>query len=148
MDRDMNKEYSSFTMHLTSLRLFHVFFICILFPAFITACGNATDSGYSSVSGTGGGTGGGTTPPPTPITGAPYILYTNVLTGPNVGGENSKGIYLSVFGKNFGNSGLGTTVKVFINNVEVDNYRYLGPALGRSDIQQITVQIGAIGNPT
>jgi hypothetical protein len=77
----------------------------------------------------------------------PVVLYTDILSGPNSGGENNKGIYLSVFGKNFGTSGAGTTVKVFINDVEVDNYRYLGASRGRPDIDQITVQVGAIGNP-
>ncbi|MFN8494296.1 MAG: choice-of-anchor Q domain-containing protein [Caldilineaceae bacterium] len=79
---------------------------------------------------------------------APLVLYTDIVSGPNSGGENNKGIYLSLFGKNFGATGLGTSVKVYINNSEVDNYRYLGPAKGRSDIQQLTVQIGALGNPT
>lgn len=83
-----------------------------------------------------------------PIAGAPQVYYTDIISGPNSGGENNKGIYLSIFGKNFGSSGLGTTVKVYINDVEVDNYRYLGPSRGRTDIQQITVQIGALGNPT
>ncbi|MHB8624537.1 MAG: Ig-like domain-containing protein [Sulfuricaulis sp.] len=83
-----------------------------------------------------------------PITGAPYITYTDILSGPNTGGENNEGTYLSIFGKNFGGTGLGSTVKVYINNVEVNNYRYLGPSNGRSDIEQITVQVGALGNPT
>ncbi|MBI2591852.1 MAG: right-handed parallel beta-helix repeat-containing protein [Candidatus Brennerbacteria bacterium] len=79
---------------------------------------------------------------------APVILYTDILSGPNSGGENNKGIYLSIFGKNFGISGPGSMVKVYINDIEVDNYRSLGPSRGRQDIQQITVQIGALGNPT
>ncbi len=84
----------------------------------------------------------------TPSSGvAPVVLYTDITSGPTSGGENNRGIYLSVFGKNFGSSGLGSTVKVFINNVEVDNYRSLGPARGRPDIQQITVQVGALGSP-
>ncbi len=82
-----------------------------------------------------------------PIEGAPLILYTDITSGPNSGGENNKGIYLSIFGKNFGSSGLGTSVKVFINDVEVDHYRSLGIARARPDIGRITVQIGAIGNP-
>jgi len=82
------------------------------------------------------------------IDGAPLVLYTDIVSGPNSGGENDKGAYLSIFGKNFGSSGLGSTVKVTIGGVEVDNYRYLGTSKGRSDIQQITVQIGALGNPT
>jgi hypothetical protein len=81
-------------------------------------------------------------------TAAPKIIYTDIISGPNSGGENNKGAYLSIFGKNFGSTGLGTNVKVYINDVEVDNYRYLGISAGRSDIEQITVQIGAIGNPT
>ena len=78
----------------------------------------------------------------------PLILYTDIQSGPNTGGENNNGIYLSIFGKNFGTSGLGTTTKVFINNVEVTRYMSLGPSKARTDIQQLTVQIGAIGNPT
>lgn len=77
----------------------------------------------------------------------PLVIYTDIVSGPNSGGENNKGAYLSIFGKNFGAQGLGSTVKVYINNVEVDNYRYLGASKGRTDIQQITVQVGALGNP-
>lgn len=77
----------------------------------------------------------------------PRVLYTDIVSGPNTGGENDKGIYLSIFGVNFGQTGLGTTLKVYINEVEVDNYRYLGASKGRSDIQQITVQVGELGNP-
>ena len=56
------------------------------------------------------------TPAPTPspaASGAPVVLYTDITSGPNTGGENNKGIYLSVFGKNFGSGSLGTTVKVW-----------------------------------
>jgi len=42
---------------------------------------------------------------------------------------------------------MGTTVKAFVGGVEVGSYRYLGPSKGRPDIQQLTVQIGALGNP-
>jgi len=79
---------------------------------------------------------------------APIVLYTDIVSGPNSGGENDAGAYLSVFGKNFGATGLGSTVKVFVGGAEVGNYRYLGPSKGRSDIEQITVQVGALGNPT
>ncbi len=75
------------------------------------------------------------------------MIYTDIVSGPNSGGENGKGIYLSVFGRNFGNSGLGSKVRMYINDVEVDNYRYLGPSRGRPEIQQITAQIGALGHP-
>ena len=87
------------------------------------------------------------TPAPEVNSGAPLVLYTDLISGPNSGGENNKGAYLSIFGKNFGSSGLGTTVKAYIGGVEVDNYRYLGPSKGRADIQQLTVQVGALGNP-
>ncbi|MBI3775671.1 MAG: right-handed parallel beta-helix repeat-containing protein [Gammaproteobacteria bacterium] len=87
---------------------------------------------------------------PAPLAGAPYILYTDLLAGPTHGGENDKGVYLSIFGINFEMPGaaaiLGVNVKVFIGGAEVDNYRRLGPAKGRSDISQITVQVGALGN--
>lgn len=114
---------------------------CLLGLALCLDCGggggaSASAPASSSVS----------TPPLPP--GAPHVYYTDLLSGPNDGGENGKGIYLSLFGKNFGSTGLGSTVKVYINDVEVDNYRYLGPSKGRPDIQQITVQIGALGHPT
>ncbi len=78
---------------------------------------------------------------------APLVLYTDLVSGPNSGGEGDRGTYLSIFGKNFGTTGLGTEVKVYIGGAEVSNYRYLGPSRGRPDIQQITVQIGRVGNP-
>ncbi|MEO6297706.1 MAG: choice-of-anchor Q domain-containing protein [Dokdonella sp.] len=76
---------------------------------------------------------------------APVVLYTDIVSGPTSGGENNKGAYLSVFGKNFGSGALGTNIKVFVGSGEVDNYRYAGPSKGRSDIQQITVQLGSLG---
>ena len=84
--------------------------------------------------------------PPPPTTGAPLVLYTDIASGPNSGGENNEGAYLSVFGKNFGSS--LAAVHVYIGGVEVNNYRYLGASLGRSDVEEITVQIGALGSPT
>jgi hypothetical protein len=84
----------------------------------------------------------------TAAAGAPVVLYTDVTSGPNSGGENNEGAYLSIFGKNFGSTGLGSTVKVYIGGTEVSSYRYLGPSRGRPDIQQITVQVGSLGNPT
>ena len=78
---------------------------------------------------------------------APVVLYTDLLSGPNRGGENDNGAYLSIFGKNFGDpSGLGSTTKVFIGGVEVAGYLYLGPSQGRHDVEQITVQVGHLGN--
>ncbi len=80
--------------------------------------------------------------------GAPLVLYSDVTSGPNSGGENNEGAYLSIFGKNFGSTGLGSTVKVYIGGVEVNNYRYLGPSRGRPDIEEISVQVGSLNNPT
>ncbi len=82
---------------------------------------------------------------PPVVSGAPIVLYTDITSGPNTGGENNKGVYLSVFGKNFGS--LASNAKVFIGGVEVDNYRYFGKSRARADIQQITVQVGALGSP-
>jgi hypothetical protein len=76
------------------------------------------------------------------------VLYTDVSSGPNSGGENDEGAYLSIFGKHFGSSGLGNAVKVYIGGAQVASYRYLGPSRGRPDIQQLTVQVGALANPT
>ncbi|MEO6688195.1 MAG: choice-of-anchor Q domain-containing protein [Dokdonella sp.] len=77
--------------------------------------------------------------------GAPVVLYTDIVSGPTSGGENNKGAYLSIFGKNFGTGSLGTNIKVFVGSGEVDNYRYAGLSKGRADIEQITVQLGALG---
>lgn len=83
---------------------------------------------------------------PTAATGpAPVQVYQDILSGPLVGGENDKGIYLSVFGRNFGGSGLGSTVKMYVDNIEVNNYRLLQASRGRTDIDQLTVQLGALG---
>ncbi len=86
---------------------------------------------------------------------SPLLLYTDIASGPTTGGEGDNGIYLSIFGKNFGGTGLGTgTVKVYLDNIEVANYRAtaatalpaIGPSRGRPDIQQISTQVGAVGN--
>jgi hypothetical protein len=82
---------------------------------------------------------------------APCILYTDALSGPIAGGENNKGAYLSIYGKNFGDSGnLGGATRVYIGGVEVDNYRELVPSAvyTKFGIQKLTVQVGAIGSPT
>ncbi len=105
----------------------------------VGATGGAATSSASATSSSSGG------PPPA---GAPYILYTDVIAGPTTGGENGDGAYLSIFGVNFGSSGLGTTVKVTIGGAEVASYRTLGASLGRADVEQITVQVGALGSPT
>jgi len=89
-----------------------------------------------------------TSPVPTLISGNPSVLYTDFASGPNSGGENNLGMYLSIFGKNYGSTGLGSAVRVYIGGAEVAKYISLGASRGRPDIEQITVQIGALGNPT
>lgn len=85
---------------------------------------------------------------PSPIgAAAPLVLYTDLVSGPNLGGENGQGAYLSIFGKHFGGAGLGTRLKVYIGGAEVAAYRYLGPSRGRPDIEQISVQVGRLGDP-
>lgn len=71
----------------------------------------------------------------------PVILYTDILSGPNTGGEDNNGVYLSIFGTGFGST-QGSS-KVYINNTEVATYNYWGRSQhGRDDVQQITVQPG------
>jgi hypothetical protein len=86
-------------------------------------------------------------PAPAPAS-APLVLYTDALSGPVAGGEGGLGGYLSVFGLNFGSTGLGTTTKVYVGGVEVANYRYLGASKVAGKLiglQQITVQVGPLG---
>ncbi|HEX7638615.1 MAG TPA: choice-of-anchor Q domain-containing protein [Burkholderiaceae bacterium] len=78
---------------------------------------------------------------------APLLLYQDILSGPLTGGEGDHGIYLSLFGKNFGSAGLGTTVKVYLDHMEVASYKLLAVSHGRTDIQQVTVQPGALDGP-
>ena len=52
---------------------------------------------------------------------SPVIFYTDIISGPNTGGENNNGCYLTIFGKNFGNL-RGTSV-VTIGGGEVSAYK-------------------------
>ena len=72
--------------------------------------------------------------------GGPRILYTDILSGPNTGGENNNGVYLSLFGVNFGTD--PTKVSVTVGGGAVARVVYLGPSNGRPDIQQLSVQLG------
>src|SRR5581483_4401733 len=74
----------------------------------------------------------------------PVVLYTDLASGPNFGGENGLGAYVSVFGKNFGSD--PSAIKVTIGGVEVAKYLYVGASKGRADIQEITVQLGALAS--
>ena len=82
------------------------------------------------------------------VPGGPRVIFTDVVSGPNSGGESNDGAYLSIFGQNFGTTGLGTNVTVTIGGVEVARYLTLGASMARPDIQQLTVQVGALGSPT
>jgi len=70
----------------------------------------------------------------------PRIFYTDIESGPNTGGENNNGAYLSIFGKGFGDD--LKRVKVYIGDGEVVRYMYLGRSYGRPDVQQLSVQLG------
>jgi len=71
----------------------------------------------------------------------PTILYTDIISGPNTGGEYNNGVYLSIFGKNFGSDINAITVTV--GGGAVATKKYIGSSYGRTDIQQISVQLGA-----
>ncbi len=73
----------------------------------------------------------------------PVVVYTDVVSGPTTGGENNLGGYVSIFGLHFGSS--LANVHVYFGTTEVAAYRYFGASNGRSDMQQITVQPGALG---
>ena len=71
----------------------------------------------------------------------PVIFYTDIISGPNQGtNDSSGGAYLSIFGRNFGNN--INNITVTIGGGEVGAYKYLGASLGRSDVQQLSVQLG------
>src|SRR5690242_17684386 len=83
----------------------------------------------------------------------PTVLYLDVVAGPSEGGENGLGGYLSIFGQHFSDlskvklspTDLGSRLRVRIGGHEVARYLYFGPSHGLADVQQITVQIGALG---
>jgi hypothetical protein len=75
------------------------------------------------------------------------VVFTDVTSGPNSGGENGDGAYLSIFGQNFGAGGLGSTLEVTIGGVEVARYLALGASVARPDLQRLAVQVGALGSP-
>ena len=49
----------------------------------------------------------------------PVIFYSDLTSGPNTGGVNNKGVYVTIWGKNFGATQGGSSVSV---NGLVDNY--------------------------
>ena len=120
-----------------------IFQACIASASLIIAgCGGGGSADLASPSGSTVGTDF--------VTAAPRVTYTDAVSGPTTGGENNQGAYLSIFGTNFGSAnGLGSATKVYIGGNEVANYRYLGPAkvASKLGLQQLTVQVGNLGNP-
>lgn len=79
----------------------------------------------------------------------PVIWYTDIINGPNSGGENNNGCYLTITGTGFGtpnNQLPPTETRVYINGVEVADYKYLGQTRGRPDSWQLSVQIGPVSS--
>lgn len=73
---------------------------------------------------------------------SPIIFYTGPPAGPTTGGESNNGGYLWIFGKNFGSD--ITAITVTVNGVAVAAKKSLGASRGRSDIQKLIVQVGAV----
>ena len=71
---------------------------------------------------------------------APVCMYQDVLSGPATGGEGGNGIYLDIYGLNFGARQGNSTVTV--NGTPVAQYIYWG-ADPTGDRQQIGVQIAS-----
>ncbi len=71
---------------------------------------------------------------------APVCMYQDVQSGPATGGEGGNGIYLNIYGLNFGASQGSSTVTV--NGTPVAQYIYWG-ADPTGDRQQIGVQIAS-----
>ncbi len=42
--------------------------------------------------------------PPPSGNGAPVLFFTDLISGPNTGGENNNGVYVTIYGNNFGSS--------------------------------------------
>jgi hypothetical protein len=72
-------------------------------------------------------------------------VYSDITSGQSTGGEAKNGIYLSVFGTGLGSTGAVTTAKMYLNNIEVANYKYLGASRGRTNVQQLSAQLGSLG---
>jgi hypothetical protein len=82
---------------------------------------------------------------PLAVSAAPRIFYTDIVSGPNsgspeVGPGNGNGTYLSIFGTGFGSD--ISQVTVTVGGGAVARNVFLGASNGRSDIQQLSVQLG------
>lgn len=77
---------------------------------------------------------------------APRIFYTDIVSGPNsgspeVGPGAGNGTYLSIFGTGFDEAVLSNNV-VTVGGGAVARNVYVGPSKGRSDVRQLSVQLG------
>ena len=71
---------------------------------------------------------------------APVCMYQDNLSGPATGGEGGGGIYVDVFGANFGSS--LSTISITVNGTAVTNKIYLG-ADKTGDRQQLGFQVAS-----
>jgi hypothetical protein len=85
-------------------------------------------------------------------TGSPVLFFTDIVAGPTSGGENNYGAPIRLYGLNFGTVGdLGTSTKVYINNAEIADYKYIGNAKSQPfasygiTLQEIHILPGSIG---
>lgn len=77
-----------------------------------------------------------------PVWAAPVILFTDILSGPNTGGKNNNGVFLCIYGNDFGAT-QGSSI-VEINNTEVSAYEYWGASdTAPSHYDKICVQPGS-----
>src|SRR3989449_659255 len=51
-------------------------------------------------------------PPPSPNSGGPVIFFSDLESGPNIGGQNDNGTILTLYGKRFGPTQGGSTITV------------------------------------
>jgi VCBS repeat-containing protein len=84
----------------------------------------------------------------------PVVLYTDIVSGPvdDGSGDNTGGACMHVYGVRFGDSsGLGTTTKIYIGDIEVGEYITLEadpnakPGFGR---QRMGFRVGALSGAT
>lgn len=72
--------------------------------------GAAAGVGGSGAAGASGGTGGAWIPPTDPF--APRIFFSDLLSGPNTGGQDDQGAFVTIYGKGFGAAQGSSTVTV------------------------------------
>ena len=83
----------------------------------------------------------------TPSVSRPLILYTDIVSGPNSGGEGNNGTYLTIFGTHFGAA--QRTSKVTINGKAVAQYLLwsdtkIGVQIGHVSTGPIVVSVGGV----